>query len=156
MFGETVPEGGCCKRERSLAKGNKFGPGHDEVPSVRRAKSAGRSICCKKIREIGWGSGRLNLKAESGKFVLDPCTDWKPVQGAQHRGSTVAFLLSKNHSGCMVLCALQPIKHGVWKSSKEGVAVIHAREYKRGDQLLCCLKRQNRSDLANSPQLEKN
>ena len=60
----------------------------------------------KKVRIIRWHTVLIDsLKTETSNFVLNPSLHWKPVECSQQCCCTCMPRLTKDKSGCMIVCA---------------------------------------------------
>ena len=79
----------------------------------------------KKVGNLRWHTVLIDtLKTETSNFVLNPNLHWKPVECSQQWCCTCMPGLTKDKSGCMILCALKLIQFVVKETNKEIITVV--------------------------------
>ncbi len=70
-----------------------------------------------------------HFESDKGDFVLDPLTDWEPVEQPEYWSDVVPTASSSHNTGCVVLRNLQTVKMQTWQPEEETFITVQSRHY---------------------------
>ena len=138
-FGEGSPGHRSYVWESTLSIFVEFDAWNSHETSACRTQRAGRLIDWEKIREVSrsrWISATI---AQGGNLVLNPSSDWQPMQRSEQRLCMVSPSSAKDKTSCIVLYSLQAIQPIFRETCQQRVAVVQPWQNERWNQLLCCI-----------------
>ncbi len=70
-----------------------------------------------------------HFEGDKEDFVLDPLTDWEPVERTEYWSDVVPTASSSHNTGCVVLHDLQTVKVQTWQPKQQAVITVQSRHY---------------------------
>jgi len=97
-----------------------------------------RSTCnignrCQKVRDIFRRVSQKRLVNPQAQLVLDPLSNWQPVQLSKSWSHTVTLKIHNGACGRCVQDSLERCQRESWKIGQHGVAIVQTRQDK------CCI-----------------
>jgi len=124
----------CCNRKGSVANSSTC-PRHlqDEVDTrwsaqCRSTWNIGNQ--CQKVRDVCRCVFQKRLVNQQAQLVLDPLSEWQPVQLSKSWSHTVTRLEIQNSACRCVQDSLERCQRGSWKTGQHGVAIIQTQQDK--------------------------
>ena len=126
---QPVPCSQCSNRKGSVA-GSSTCPRHDEVATrwgVQCRSTWNVGNWCQRVRHVFRRVFQKRLVNQQAQLVLDPLSDWQPVQLLKSWSHTVAQLEIQNGVCHCVQDSLERCQCGSWKTGEHGVAIVQMR-----------------------------